>query len=116
VDQELKQLALLALKNAFYRDFSALANAYLEAAEGLGDADLAAHLAEMANMFSRDVEADGDMHPNIWTQNDGSFLDTTGHLTLYEALSFERATEVHLQGTKVFKRLDGEWYFTGGED
>jgi hypothetical protein len=116
MDRELKQLALLALQNALYRDFSALANAYIEAAEGLGYADTAEHLAEAANMFSRDVEADGDVYPNIWTQNDGSFPDTTGHSTLYEALSFERATEVHLQGAKVFERRDGVWYSTGGED
>lgn len=115
MDQELKQLALLALKNAFYRDFSALANAYLEAAEGLGYAYPAEHLAEAANMFSRDIEADGDMHPNIWTRNDRGGYDTTGHVTLYEALTFKRATEIYLQGVKVFELRDGTWYFTGGE-
>ena len=113
MDQELKQLALLALKNAFYQDFSALANAYIKTAEGLGYVNLEAYLAEAANMFSRDVEADGDMRPNIWTRNDRGGYDTSGHETLYEALSFERATEVYLQGTQVFERRDGVWYFTG---
>lgn len=116
MNRELEQLALLSLKNAFYQEFSALANAYLEAAGGLGYADTAEYLADAANMFSRDVEADGDMYPYIWTQNDGGFLDTAGHLTLYDALSFERATAVHLNGRKVFERRDGVWYFTGGED
>ena len=37
MDNEIKELATLTLKNAFYRDFSALVNGYIRAAEGLTD-------------------------------------------------------------------------------
>lgn len=114
MDEELKQLASLALKNAFYDDFSALVNAYIKAAEGLDDDTFEMQLGETANVFSRDDEMfDGDLHPNIWTGNTSGF--TTGHETLLEALEFDRAAEVHLQGRRVFERRDGEWYFVDDE-
>lgn len=110
MDDELKALAVVALKNAFYDDFSALVNAYIKAAEGLGADTFEMQLCETANVFSRDDEMfDGELHPNIWTQNNGTRFDTTGHDTILEALEFDRATEVHLQGHKVFERQVGEW-------
>lgn len=115
MDEELRALAMLALKNAFYEDFSALVNAYLKAAEGLDVTTFEMQLGETANVFSRDDKAEGDSRPNIWTQNVRGGFDTTGHEVLMEALEFDRATEVHLQGRKVFERLGGEWYFTGDE-
>lgn len=116
MDEELKALAMLALKNAFYEDFSALVNAYLKAAKGLDDTFLL-QLNETANVFSRDNKAERDCHPNIWTQNGENTFATTGHSAIIEALEFARATEVHLQGRKVFKRgRNGEWYFIDDED
>ena len=38
LDPEIKSLAALSLRNAFWHDFSGLVNTYLQAAEGL-DAD-----------------------------------------------------------------------------
>lgn len=107
---ELKSLAMLALKNAFYEDFSALVNAYLKAEKGLDDPTLAMQLSEVANVFSRDCEVEGDNRPNIWTQCSGSSLATCGHETILDALEFDRATEVYLQGRRVFERRDGEWH------
>ena len=49
MDEELKQLAALALRNAFWSDFSALANKYLEAATGL---DVDAQERQMGDMTS----------------------------------------------------------------
>lgn len=114
MDEELKQLASLALKNAFYDDFSALVNAYIKAAEGLGDDTFEMQLCETANVFSRDDKAEGDIRLHIWTQN-GSRFASSQHDTVLEALELDRATEVHLQGHRVFERRDGEWYFVGDE-
>ena len=40
MDEEIKELAGLALRNAFWKDFSALVNVYLVASEGLCDTAL----------------------------------------------------------------------------
>lgn len=113
MDNELKELAALALRNAFWHDFSALVNKYLEAAKGL-DTDLQEmQMGEMTSIYGRDTDAEGDENLNIWTQNGESKFATTGHETILEALEHTPATEVHLRGKKVFERRDGEWYFTG---
>ena len=113
VDDEVKELAELVLVNAFYEDFSALVNTYLEAAKGLNQGDLEYRLSDTANVFSRDIEAEGDIQISIWTRNE--LGQTAGHQTLLEALKFEPAVEVHVQGEKVFERRGGEWYFVGDE-
>lgn len=114
MDEELKQLAALALRNAFWSDFSALVNKYLEAAAGL-DTDAQERLmGERTSVYGRDTTSeDVDLSLNLWTQNARGKFDTTGHETLLEALEHEQANEVHLRGRKVFERRDGEWYFTG---
>lgn len=111
MDEELKQLAALALRNAFWHDFSALANKYLEAAAGLDIATQEGQMSELTSIYGRDTDAKGDVSLNIWTQNGESKLATTGHETIIEALEYELATEVHLCGDKVFEKRDGEWYF-----
>lgn len=109
--EELKELAALALRNAFWHDFSALANKYLEAAAGLNVAGQEMQMSEMTSIYGRDTEAKGDVFLNIWTQNGESKFATTGHETILEALEYELATEVHLCGKKVFERRDGVWHF-----
>ena len=87
MDDELKSLASLALKNAFYEDFSALVNAYIKAAEGLDDDTFEMQICEAANVFSRDDEMfDDELHPNIWTQNGEYRYATSGCNTMLEAL------------------------------
>lgn len=114
MDEELKQLAALALRNAFWHDFSSLANKYIEAAGGLDVASQEMQMGEMTSIYGRDTEAKGDVFLNIWTQNGESKFATTGHETILKALEHEPATEVHLCGKKVFERRNGEWYFIGG--
>ena len=113
MDNELKELAALALRNAFWHDFSALVNKYLEAAKGLDTDSQEMQMGEMTSIYGRDTDAEGDENLNIWTQNEESKFATTGHETILEALEHTPATEVHLRGKKVFERRDGEWYFTG---
>lgn len=114
MDDELKQLAALALRNAFWHDFSALVNKYLEAAKGLDTDSQEMQMGEMTSIYGRNKgEGTTDVTLNIWTQNGESKFATTGHDTIFGALEHEPATEVHLRGKKVFERRDGEWYFTG---
>lgn len=112
MDEELKALALLALRNAFYEEFSALVNAYVKAADGLDTANLELQLAETASVYGRDTEAEGEDSMNIWSQRKWG---TTGHQTMVEALEMPDATEVHLAGRKVFEKRKGEWYFVGDQ-
>lgn len=111
VDNELKDLAMLALRNAFYRDFSALCNAYLEAAEGLDVETQERMMGEITSIYGRDTKARGNVSLNIWTQNRKYSFGTTGHRTILEALRHHPAIELHLQGEKVFEEHDGEWYY-----
>lgn len=115
MDEELKQLAALALRNAFWRDFSGLVNAYCMAATGLDMYDFETGLGDLTSVYGRDTEAEVDYEPGIWAQGPGGRFDTCGSTTLLDALENEDAIEVHLRGQKVFERRDGEWYFTGGE-
>lgn len=109
MDNELKELAGLALRNAFWHDFSALVNKYLAAANGLDAALQEAQIGEMTSVYGRDTDAEGDISLNIWTQ-DFEFV-TTGHETIVEALEHEPATKIYLCGKQVFERRGGEWYF-----
>lgn len=66
IDDELKELAALALRNAFYTDFSALVNSYLAAAEGLDVDTLEMQMGEMTSIYGRDTEVEGDVaRPNV---------------------------------------------------
>jgi hypothetical protein len=112
MDNELKGLAMLVLKNAFYSDFSTLVNEYLKAAQGVDDGTFALQLGEAANVFSRNTEEGGDFFLNIWTQNRSG---TTGHGTIFEALEFDQASRVYIQGRLAFERRNGEMYFVGDE-
>ena len=113
VDDELKELAALALLNAFWHDFSALANKYLEAAKGLDTDTQEMQMGEMTSIYGRDTDAKDDVSLNIWTQNGESKFATTRHETIVEALEHEPAIEVYLCGEQVCERCDGEWCFTG---
>lgn len=110
MDEELKELAGLALRNAFWYDFSALVNSYLEAAEGLNVAEQEMCMGELTSIYGRNTEAKAKgIGCRIETHKDYR------HKTILEALEYRPATEVWLSGTKVFERRDGEWYFTGDE-
>lgn len=113
MDKELKELAALVLRNAFWHDFSALVNKYLEAAEGLDIQTQEMQMGEMTSIYGRNTAEEGDVFLNIWTQNGKHKFSTTGHETIVAALEHKTATEVYLRGKKVFERRDGEWYFMG---
>ena len=96
----MNELADLALHNAFWRDFSALVNAYIKA--GAKEYEL----QESANVFSRDEEAVTRFYVDIQTQ-DGEI-----HETILQAFEHPGANRISVQGAKRFERQDGEWYYS----
>jgi hypothetical protein len=120
IDEETKSLAALALRKAFHVDFSRLVNAYLEAGEGLYlDTYLQqVQLHELANAFARakPTDADQELAPNLYISRGLNWFgaeSSCGHRRLLEALEDDTAKEVVLQGSVIFQRRDGEWYYTG---
>ncbi len=115
MDEELKQLAALALRNAFYEDFSSLVNEYLKAAKGLDTEAQERQMGELTSIYGRNTSAEDPEVAvlDIWTRNDRGGYDTSGHETLLEALEYLRAREVYLRGKLVFNRVKGKWKFVG---
>jgi hypothetical protein len=113
MDDELKELASHALKNAFWADFSALCNAYLDASEGVADRqDLEMEMGDKTSIYGRDCDAEStDLQLNIWTQNKNGW--NNGWNTISQALEYPEAIEVHLRGVKIFERVEGEWRYCG---
>lgn len=115
MDEELQELAALVLRNAFWRDFSALVNKYLQAAEGLDIEAQEQMMGNMTSIYGRDTKADTtDVSFNLWTRQGKSPLATTSHDTMLEALEMPGATDVYFQGRKVFDRRDTGWYYVEG--
>ena len=110
LDPEIKSLAALSLRNAFWHDFSGLVNTYLQAAEGLDASWQDIQMGELTSIYGRDMDAEIDLSLNIWTLC-GSPFNTPNHETLFEALAHEPATEVWLRGEKVFEKREGEWFY-----
>lgn len=113
IDEETKQLAAEALCDAFWYDFSDLVNKYLAAASGLDITKQEEMLGEMTNIYRRNKRSIGDATIDIYTRDGEGMFSYTEHSTLLQALEHEKATAVHLQGSKVFERRDGKWYFLG---
>lgn len=114
MDTELKELAALALRNAFWSDFSALANGYLNAAKCLG-IDLDAQerqMGDLTSIYGRDMREAPAVPMFIGVHHaDGRWR---GVASLDDALKDASATEVHLRGHKVFERRSGEWCYVEG--
>lgn len=105
MDEELKQLAALALRNAFWSEFSGLCNAYIKASEGLID-DQEETMGELTSIYGRDLKSLASGGPDIWSARSNG--GTCGHDTLAEALEFEEATRVYVSGKCCFVRgLEG---------
>lgn len=107
MDEELKQLAALALRNAFWKDFSGLVNGYIEASYGLDLDQQERLMGEMTSVYGRDMAETYDDTVNIYSTGPG-YRDC-GHESLTEALEYSKAHKVYLRGELVFERIDGEW-------
>lgn len=111
MDHELEALATEALVNAFYVDFSALVNKYLEMGAGLDRDHLENRLHSAANVWSRDSAATtDDVFINLYARMQNECR--VDFDTMVEALEEPKAIRVWLQGEIVFERKDGEWWST----
>lgn len=108
IDDELKELAALALRNAFWLEFSDLVNTYLDAAKGLDIAAQEMLMGELPSIYGRKTDVRGEHCVNIWTRTD---FGPVGHDTIVEALEHSEANTVHISDKKIFERVDGEWRY-----
>lgn len=109
-DPELKALAALALANSFYRDYSTLVQAYMDAACGLDADAFEERISTMSNPYSRASVTNAPLPSIAALGVDGS---TSTFHTLSKALDSKTATEVLLNGNKVFEMRTDGWFFTG---
>lgn len=110
MDDELKELAALVLRNAFWRDFSTLANLYLGAAEGLDQDDQERQMGDLTSIYGRDSNAVGERDLQIWALTSGGRVKP--HKTILGALAETSAVQVSLNGRTAFERRKGEWHIT----
>lgn len=108
---EIKLWAEHSLVCAFWRDFSALVNAYMKAAEGLDEALVESLMQDETSVYGRDLSADSDFFVEVYSEDAAGY--TVGHTTLARALTTAGNVSVHLQGKKIFERRSGEWFFVG---
>lgn len=115
IDPELNGLAVLALKNALYRKLQRVMASYKAAANGLEYDDDEFY---SVHAFMNDNVKPDDDKLNIWagyTNPDSIFgpdyVHSNGFDTVLEALEYDRADQVWVEGCKVFERRDGEWYY-----
>ncbi|KVD92952.1 hypothetical protein WS63_07915 [Burkholderia stagnalis] len=106
IDEELAALGELALRNAFYREYSALVQRYLNAADGLGIEDFDSRLGEVSSPFGRaDVESAGQV--SIAVVIDGEAKPCA---TMHDALP-ETGDAIQVCGETVFEwREPLGWY------
>jgi hypothetical protein len=112
MDEELEALVLAALCDAFWNDFSALANRYLEAAKGLDVDTLEMQMGDHTSIYGRDDTANtSSVSLDIRTQNDGVGPSTTKFATMVDAIAWPTATKIYLCDKLIFEKQKGEWYF-----
>jgi len=114
MDDELKALALLAIKNAFWHNFSALVNQYEAAGAGLETTpdQLLYSLGDLTSVFGVDRSVEADTPISLWTGKADS--STTVHQTMVEALEHKGAISLYLGGKMVFEKVAKQWQYVEG--
>lgn len=113
INNETKEIAALALRNAFWLDFSGMVNRYLAVAKGLDVTALEVQMDELSNVYGRDKNVDGDFEPDIWSGHEGGLCY---HGSVCEALTDPHALMVYIRGHKVFERGNTKDEWSGIED
>jgi hypothetical protein len=116
MDDELKALAALSLRNAFYLKFSNLCLGYLQASEGLiGFDEQKSMLGDLTSIYGTSANVNIKNSPvEIYTENKNGYTNQWD--TLLEALEYEDSVQVWLDGYKVFEKHNGDWTFVGDCD
>ena len=106
LDDELRELGEIALRDTFYREYSMLVARYLQAANGLGIDDLRGRLAETSSPFGC-LEMDVDVPMLIQVVKDG---EASVCQTMAEALK-AKGDEIRVAGVAAFEWRDSVgWY------
>lgn len=110
MDKELKEVAALALRNAFWRDFSSLVNGYLAASEGLG-VEQESMLGDLTSIYGRDNQIQTSVsNCLIWGMGENGIIV---YNSMIEALNDENIGSIYLRDREVAERRNGDWYVTG---
>ena len=111
MDDELKELGALALRNAFWTNFSALVNDTLKASRGLIDEGRQLEmLGELTSVYgrARPETAPSGGYPKIFTYEDGRLLNI--HSNMVKALREKGADRIDVNGETCFTHDEaGEW-------
>lgn len=112
IDDELIELAELAIGNAFYHAYSQLAANFQAVGDGLNEDRLADRLSTMSSLYSSKWDSLTPSPLHVAVKNKNSEL--TSKTTLLDALRDESAVSVELLGKEVFQwRPPTGWYFVG---
>jgi len=109
MDEELKELAALALRNAFWKDFSALVNVYLEAAAGLNINAQERMMGELTSVYGRDLYVKHTPYLSVYSIDARGVKG--GYGLLCKDLNDPHAQVIYMNSMKVFERRNGEWFF-----
>lgn len=109
MDQEVKEIASLELRNAFWREFSGLVNAYEAAAAGLhaNPDDFAYMLGELTSVFGVDQSAESLGSPVIYANTPKSRKGLCA--TMLEALEHPTATAIFVNSRLVLVKAADGW-------
>ncbi|NIF40084.1 hypothetical protein F3J14_04045 [Burkholderia sp. Tr-862] len=106
IDEELAALGELALRNSFYREYSALVQRYLNAADGLGIKDFDYRLGEMSSPFGRaDVQSTGQVSIEVVTDGEAKPC-----ATMRDALA-QTGDSIQVGGETVFEWRETQGWF-----
>lgn len=117
MDEELKELGALALRNAFWHSFSALVNDTLKASEGLIDReDQLRMLGDLTSVYGR---GNASPNPSVAYPKIVSFTNRgqpiKAHARIADALQLAEAATIRVNSEVVFARDEGEgeWMWKG---
>lgn len=115
MDEELKSLAGLALRNAFYARYSALVLAFEQEGKGLEGASdpdyYTDQLQTMSSVYSIDRAVEPAAAPRVEAKIANLPFARAKMHSLRAALLNKQALDIWLDGKHVFYRRAGEWVY-----
>lgn len=115
MDEELKSLAGLALRSAFYARYSALVMAFEQEGKGLegsGNPDYyTEQLQTMSSVYSIDKSVEPAGAPKVEAKIANLPMARAKMHSLKAALLNKDSLNIWLDGKHVFQRRNGEWFY-----
>lgn len=115
MDEELRALAGLALRSAFYARYSALVLAFEQEGKGLegsGNPDYyTEQLQTMSSVYSIDKSVKPAAAPKVEAKVENLPFARVKVHSLRSALLNKQALDIWLDGKHIFQRRNGEWFY-----